>query len=96
MANCLLLEVHDNRPDLIPQFVNRKNLASQTALHWASKFGRIEFLKVLMLWNADISVVDEDGRTAIELAALAQETDTVAYLRPFYSGRYIIWGIYSS
>lgn len=81
MAHRLLGEVDGTVPDLKSMFLNEKNKAGNTALHWACRKGSEAFAKALVLWNPNYTIRNNEGETAIDLAWLNMHDAIVEYLR---------------
>lgn len=60
--------------------VNAINTSKQTALHIASKRGRLDVVEVLLAAGAEKTVRDNNGRTPLLLAALHGHRSIVSYL----------------
>jgi len=52
-----------------------------TALHYAAAYGFVELLGPLIARGADINDEDNEGKTALDVAREANQTEVVAYLR---------------
>lgn len=63
--------------------VNETCDLGQTALHYAAKYGREDEIRILCEAGADLTAVDAEGRTPIEVAAAARKDDTVKLLMEF-------------
>lgn len=63
-----------------PSFVNRRNAASNTPLHWAALNGHVSAVKVLVGAGADMWVRNSAGNLAVFEAENAGKDEVVAYL----------------
>mmetsp|Transcript_7626 Transcript_7626/g.19455 ORF Transcript_7626/g.19455 Transcript_7626/m.19455 type:complete len:385 (-) Transcript_7626:37-1191(-) len=61
------------------RLANRGNARGETALHFASQFGRLECVQVLLELGAE-SFVSDRGKTPVELAAAAGHAEVVGAL----------------
>jgi ankyrin repeat protein len=57
-----------------------KNYDSWIALHWAVEGGNLSVLQVLIAAGADVNLTDDDGRTALSLAASSEHLPVVQAL----------------
>ena len=51
--------------------INETNRYNDTAVHDACYFGKLESLKVLLQYNPDVSILNEQGRNCLEVANIA-------------------------
>ena len=50
-----------------PPLINMKDERGITALHAAAVYGQFEIVKLLLNCESDVKMVDDDGKTALEL-----------------------------
>jgi ankyrin repeat protein len=61
--------------------VNKKNVVSQTPLHYASASGDKEIIELLIGKDADLNATDKFGKTPLDLANMNGRTETADLLR---------------
>jgi hypothetical protein len=85
---CLLLPSKDGHYELVKTVVSQGanvNWASfygcgQRPVHFAARFGHIKSLKLLLKYNANTSLTDDEGRTALHIGAIFQNISIVRFL----------------
>lgn len=60
-----------------PQAVNEQDTLGRTALHYASENGHTDVLTLLFTAGADVSLKDDDGKTALDLATTSEARETL-------------------
>ena len=63
--------------------LNAQGTTGNTLLMWAAYFGKIDTVNGLIQRGADVNLVNNDGDTAISLAAKKGHRDVVALLRKY-------------
>lgn len=63
-----------------PVLINSSDSAGDTALIWASWYGNLEAMKLLLDYGADINLRGVRGKTALVWAAEAGRKEAVSYL----------------
>ena len=61
--------------------VNKKNVVSQTSLHYASASGDKEIIEILIGKGAVVNAVDKYGKTPLDLANMNGRTEAAKLLR---------------
>ena len=61
--------------------VNKKNVVSQTSLHYASASGDKEIIELLIGKDADLNAKDNFGKTPLDLANMNERTENANLLR---------------
>lgn len=56
---------------------NAKDKNNNTALHYAAGYGQADMVKLLLDHKADVSIKNDDGKTAKEVAQLNEQTAVV-------------------
>lgn len=69
----------ERQPELV-KFLNTKNKAGNTALHWASVNGHVGVVSVLLAAGADPTILNEAGHDAVYEAELADKNEVVDVL----------------
>ena len=61
-------------------FVNLSNLSGSSSLHDAASAGDLEFIKLLLAYNADITAQDNSGKSPLSRAILANKLEAAKLL----------------
>jgi ankyrin repeat protein len=59
--------------------INKQNKAGNTALHWAALNGKLDAVKILFKYGADLTIKNERGRDAILEALLNDKNEIVEW-----------------
>jgi len=65
--------------------IDRQDRTGRTALIWAANYGYLDVVQLLVTWEADLHVKNEDGLTAADIARLGGYREVWEFLERIYS-----------
>ncbi len=61
-------------------YVNRQDARGRTALHYGADNGHVDIVKLLIRYDANVTIIDNDGHMALDLARIQGHTGVVEVL----------------
>lgn len=70
--------------------VNARDKYGSTPLHWATYYGHVEVVRLLLEWGADPTVRDKDGKSPLDVARERGQDDVARIIEEFIASRQAI------
>lgn len=58
----------------------------ETALHLSAEKGKLEFVKMLIEWGADLTILNKEGKSAYDFAKEQNQKEVMVLLKPASAG----------